>query len=356
MINDLSQAKKLVEESQDILIAPARQSSGDSLGSCLALLFTLRKMGKNANLLTGKIPTAFQFLADLEPSGSRDFVISIDGSEKEIGEMRYEKNEQGLKIYLTLDKGRISKEDISFPAFNQKPNLIIALGAVSLADLDFYQTPIINIDNQQANENFGLVNLVDTACSLTEISTGLIEALEPELIDQNVATCLLTGLVSYSQNFRHPKTQPKTFEAAARLIKKGADHQKIVQHLYRQKSIAQIRILGKVLEKLKLNKEKELYYVALTKQDFQECAAQAKDLSFVVEELKFNFRYLPNLLILWQSHASPAVIRGILYSIRPNSLKAVLENYRAVSQGEGALFVAEDDDLISVQEKILQIL
>ena len=352
----LNQVKKLIQNSQNILIVPGRQALGDSLSSALALLFTLRKMGKNANILIEKIPENFQFLANLEPFSSRDFVISINGSEKEIGEMRYGKNEKGLKIYLALNKGKINEKDVSFLTFSQNPDLIITLGIKSSEDLSSYQAPILNIDNQPLNENFGEVNLIETTNSLAEISINLIKAIEPELIGGNIATCLLTGIVCASQNFRNSKTRPKTFETSAYLISKGADHQKIVQHLYRQKSVAQIRVLGRILEKLNFDKEKELYDAALTEQDFQECGARPKDLGFTIEELKFNFRYLPNLLILWENHTSPVIIKGVFYSVKPGLVEKILENYEGVSKGEGVLFLTRDNDLALAKEKILKIL
>ena len=343
-MDPLDRAKKLVEESENILIVPSRQTSGDSLSSALALLFTLRKMGKNVNILSEEIPENFRFLSDLEPAGSRDFVISINGSEKEIGEMRYEKNENGLRIYLTLNRGEINEKDISFPAPDRNPDLLITLGVESSEDLSFYQVPILNIGEIGAKD------------SLAETSMGLIKTIDAAPIDKNVATCLLTGIICASQNFHRPKTRPKTFEAAAHLIESGADHQKIIQHLYRQKNIAQIKILGKVLKGLNLDKEKELYYATLTEKDFRECGARPKDLAWAIEELKFSFRYLPNLLILWESRASPIVIRGIFYSVRPGFVEKILDNCQGVSKGEGALFLVKDSDLNSAKEKILRIL
>lgn len=363
----LDRAQNLIEKSQNILIAPTQEMQGDILGSALALFFTLRKLEKNVNVLQEKIPEKFQFLTQLPLINSQNFIISINGSEKEISQMRYEKNEEGLKIYLTLNKGEISAQDISFSNFSQNPNLLITLGASSLENIGgffnqnsrlFYETPILNIDNQTFNENFGQVNLIEMTSSLSETITKLIRTMEnagKPLLDENIATCLLTGIVCSSQNFRNSKTGPQTFETAALLIEKGADHQKIIKHLYRQKSVSQIRILGKILEKLNFDEKKGLYFAALTKKDFRDCTALPKDLSSAVEELRFSFRYLPNLLILWESHASAASVRGILYSQKPDLIKKVLENYENVSRGEGVLFLIREGDLDRARQNLLKI-
>ncbi len=357
-MDSLTQAKNLIEESKEILIVPAQPVHGDSLASALALFFTLKKLGKNANVSIEKLPEKFQFLTELSPALSKDFVISINGSEKEISQMRYEKNENGLKIYLALNKGEISAQDISFANLGQNPDLLIVVGGKQIENLSHNNAKVLSINNQPADEGFDGVSLSEINKPLAEISLGLISSLSnnQNLIDKNIATCLLTGIISASQNFRDAQTKPQTLAISASLIKKGADHQKIVQHLYKQKSISQVRILGKILEKLSFNQGKELYSATLSERDFQECNARPKDLGYAVGELKLNFRYLSNLLILWEGHASPIIIKGLIYSSQPNLTEKILENYQGVARGEGVLFIVENSDLSSAQEQILKII
>ena len=183
-----------------------------------------------------------------------------------------------------------------------------------------------------------------------------MESGRSDLLDGRIASCLLTGIIWSSQNFRNAKTRPKSFETSALLIEKGACHQKIIQNLYKQKSLSQIKLLGKVLERLKFNQQKDLYLASLAEKDFQECQANSKDLSFVLEEMKFNFRYLPNLLILWESHASPSLIKGVLYSSYPNLLSKILENFESTSREGGALFLIRENNLSLAEEKVLKAL
>lgn len=380
MMEALNQAKNLIEKSQSISIVLAPELQGDNLGSALALLFTLKKIGKNVNVVGGEIPEKFQFLTGLSPDHPQDFVISVKTDEKDVSRLRYEKNEKDLKIYLTLNSGEIGHGDISFSANSggqipdganhapgQFPDLLIVLGTKSLEDLGgffeqnsglFYETPLLNIDNQFFNENFGQVNLIETGSSLAEVTTGLVKLMGPEekLFDRRIATCLLTGLICASQNFRSPKTRPKTFETSAFLIERGADHQEIIQRLYRQKSVSQIKLLGRVLEKINFRQEKDLYAASLTEKDFQDCQSSSGDLAFVIEELKFNFRYLPNLLILWESHASPILAKGFLYSANSDLIEKIRTNFESSPKGNGVLFLVREESLSLAEEKILKIL
>lgn len=350
-------AKSIIDGAQNILIYPSPNSQGDSLGSALALFYTLKKLGKNVNIDLKEIPEKFCFLTDLQSASSGDFVISINTEGKDIGKMRYEKNHNDLKIYLAMNKGEIMRGDVNF--FAQNPDLLISLGTQSLGDLPqfFWKSAILNIDNQPQNENFGEVNLTDTTSSLAEITSNLIKSMGgKELFDEKIATCLLTGVIWSSQNFRSPRTRPQTFETSAFLIENGANHQEIVQHLYKQKSLPQIKLLGKVLEKLNFHGGKEIYSALLQKNDFNECQAGSKDLAFVLEELKFHFRHLPNLLILWESHASPPITKGIFYSPDLSLSEKIMGNFEGVSRGAGVLFLAKETDLNIVQEKVLNIL
>lgn len=369
-MDDFNQAKNLIEKSRTILILPSQESEGDVLASSLALFSTLKKIGKNVNILIDKMPDKFRFLEDWRPetTETNDFIIAVDASDKEIAKMRYEKNNGDLKIYLTLNKGEIRAKDISFPISGQTPDLLVTVGVESLENLgDFFKrnpqslrgTPILNIDNHVSNEGFGEVNLVDMTSCLAEILTNLIRFMESEdeaFLDENIATYLLTGVICASQNFRNPKTRPKTFETSAYLITRGGNHQKVIQRLYKQKSVSQINLLGRILEKMSFDEPKELYAASLTEEDFQECQSSSRDLSFVIEELKSNFRYLPNLLILWESHASPALTKGVFYSTKRELIEKVLRNYDGVSRGEGALFLIRENDLDSAKENLLKIL
>jgi len=366
-MEDFTQAKNLIERSQSILILPPRETDGDTLASSLALFSTLKKIGKNVNVLIDEVPEKFKFLNGWHYKTDGDFVISVNAAGKEISKMRYEKGNNDLKIYLTVNKGELSPKDVSFPVITQPLNLLVTIGIKSLNEIENFfeqnsrfltETPILNIDNHPSNEKFGEVNLVYLTSSSAEILTNLIRFMESEdeaFLDENIATNLLTGVICASQNFRDPKTMPKTFETSAFLIERGGNHQKIIQHLYKQKNVSQINLLGRILEKLSFNEQKELYSASLTEKDFKECQATSKDLGFAVEGLKFNFRYLPNFLILWESHASPAIIKGLFYSTKKGLAEKILQEYDGVSKGDGALFVIKKPDLDSAKESFLRV-
>jgi hypothetical protein len=102
--------------------------------------------------------------------------------------------------------------------------------------------------------------------------------------------------------------------------------------------------------------ENELYCASLTRGDFDNCQASSKDLATAVEELNFNFHYLPNLLILWESHASPLIVKGIFCSRKTDLIEKILANFEGVAKRTGALFLVRNTDLNSAKEEVLKII
>jgi phosphoesterase RecJ-like protein len=103
-------------------------------------------------------------------------------------------------------------------------DLVIALDCSDLKRLGhftdmpaFGSVPLLNIDHHVTNLNFGDVNLVDPrAASATEIVLRLLEYMAVPL-DAELATCLLTGIVTDTRGFRTSNVTIQVMDAALRL-------------------------------------------------------------------------------------------------------------------------------------------
>ena len=349
-------SKKLIDEARNIYILPSIDNQDESVSTSLALFYTLKKLQKNVNLIIDKFPEKFQFLIPSLDfiSEPKNFVISIPSSKAEVSQIQYEKDKEGLKIYLTLDKGNIKKNDISFCFNISKPDLLITVGNKNLPlDQSFnIECPILNIDNQTENENFGQVNLIKNNFSLAEIVNGFLKSIDNDLIEKDIATCLLTGIIISSGNFQNQKTSTETFEAAAFLIKKGASHQQIINHLYKSKSLPRVKFLSKIFRNLNFEPKKEISWAVLDSPNFQDLTDS--DASFITEQL--NFFNLQNLLVLWKSHASGPLSKGFFYSEKTDLSKKILENYQGTMKNNSVFFSVENSDLNFVKDKILKTL
>jgi len=151
-----------------------------------------------------------------------------------VSQIFYEKNDEALKIHLTVESGNIKKDNIAFYFSETKPDLIIALGvkdytAELAGRLDSFgfllDSPILNIDNGTENKKFGKINLLES-CSLSEI----ILKLHDGAIKKELADCLLSGVVIYTENFKKNVTAD-IFEISGSLMKSGADLKNITENL-----------------------------------------------------------------------------------------------------------------------------
>ncbi len=238
---DTEQAKQFISQAKNIYIIPDNKSR-EAIVCALALFYTLKELDKNVNLLEEDSPEALKFLL---PSLDfitipKNFVISVPSKVAEISQIYYEKNDDNLKIHLTVNKGNIKKEGLSFYFSEPKPDLLITFGIEDLAAelqgrLNPYgfllDSPVLNIDNRQNNKKFGRINLVEDK-PMAELSISLIKALGENLVKEKAAACLLSGLVLYTENFKN-KVTADIFEIAGKLMKIGADIKEITDNIYK---------------------------------------------------------------------------------------------------------------------------
>jgi len=232
-MNNYKEAEKTIKKSQNIWIFPS-ENLPDSIPASLALFYTLKKLSKNVNLFLENFPKKIEFLVpslDFIDYPS-EFIISIKNSDEDISQLYYEKNENDLKLFFKLKRGIIKKKNISFDWTWKKPDLIVTIGIKKLNEIGklpekIQKVPILNIDTQNGNKMFGNINLIDQNSTITEITTQVIKSIDENLFEENISTCLLTGLILISDNFSKPENLPQVFERAAFLMKKGGSWQKV---------------------------------------------------------------------------------------------------------------------------------
>jgi len=242
---EIDSAKQIITDSKNIYIIPSNEP--EALVSTLALFYTLKELGKNVNLLVDALPENLKFLSPSLDfiSYPKNFIISIRNNVAEISQIYYEKNNEALKIHLTLENGNIKKDNISFYYSEAKPDVVITIGVKDYTKelgnkLDSFgfllDSPVVNIDNVntsanlvQDNKKFGKINLVEEN-SLTEIIFALVKTLKQEPVSKNPANCLLAGLIIYTENFKS-KLSAEIFQMASDLMKSGADLKVITDNI-----------------------------------------------------------------------------------------------------------------------------
>lgn len=356
-----------INKSETILVCIGKNPNGDALGAALGFYLALKKIGKKADIVS---PTAildkFMFLPSLNTithkiEGTRDYILSVNINKEKLQQLRYEVENNKLRIFITAKNGELDEKSIAFESSKFRYDLIIVLGVTDLENLGsvyddnpelFYEAPLVNIDHHPSNEYFGKINLVDvTASSTSEIVHGLISTIKEDVIDDKMATNLLSGIISETDSFQNKNTTPKAFLAAASLIGKGANKQEIIRYLYKTKSISTLKLMGKIMSNLKYNSQYKLGWSAISKEDMEKINAIDENPGLVIKELAGSSPEFDLMILFYKSGEKVTVIVNFTEKIQIESLVKLLG---ASVENNQIVFVSSESEIEAAEKDVLK--
>ena len=235
---------ELLASPKKIAIIPHRSPDGDAMGSTLGLYHFLRKLNQQPVVIA---PNEFpEFLAWLP--GSEDVLIYEKNKEK-VGQVL-----QDAELIFTLDFNALHRT-------GEMENVLNKLTA-----------PFIMIDHHQKPDDYAIYTYSNTKFGSTcEMIYNFITFLgHKNLIDQTIATCLYTGIVTDSGSFRFPTTTSETHRVAAGLLDVGVQNGDIHNSLFDNNSYHRLQLLGRALQNMKVLPEFKTSYITLTQEELDE--------------------------------------------------------------------------------------
>ncbi len=137
--------------------------------------------------------------------------------------------------------------------------------------------PVINIDHHLGNQLYGAVNWVDSAApAVGEMVYRMAQTLKLAL-DPETASCLYLTLVTDTGGFRFSNSTPAAFEAAAALVREGASPEQVSKWLYESQPLAVVRLVGEMLQTLKIHENGRIATSRLTPDMFERVGAAPGD-------------------------------------------------------------------------------
>lgn len=205
----LSQVVELIENKDNFAITTHVKPDGDGVGSSLGLLWLLRSLGKNADVIVrGDVPPAYMSLPGAEEI--RD-VSRVNG--------KYD------AVFV------IECSDLQRPGID---------------GLDKQFT--VNIDHHATSEHFGTINWIDsTASAVGEMIYNLCKAIGGKITSE-IAECVYMALVTDTGSFHFPNTSDRTLKVASELIRAGAQPSKIGEAVYHNYPWSRIELMRHVLD------------------------------------------------------------------------------------------------------------
>jgi len=368
-MDPIQQIISKISQVSSILIIAAG-NNGDNLAAALGLRSFLRKLEKEVLLLSfTEVNDRFSFLPEASSVErqidlTKSFVINLSTKKAQVAELSYKKTPEQLSIFLKPSTGEFLASDVTFDNSSFPYELLILVGLPSLESLGefynkntdlFFKTPILNVDFKASNENYAQFNLVDlTATSSSEIVLDLINKFEGSLIDETIATQLLSGIISETNSFQHVRTTPQTFLKASQLVSLGAKQQEIVSHLYKSKSLGLLKLWGRVLARVNQALDNLLVYSAVNQSDLIKSQATEEDAELIIKEMVAQLGFAKMFLFLKEELEGKTVV--YCASILPINLPEVFASHEPEVINPQTVKFTINQSLSPAEKQVIQIL
>ncbi len=223
---------------------------GDTLGSGLALGLALKKLGKRVHYFQqDAVPRNLRFLADTELV-SRDLPADLPAD----------------TLWVFGDMSDTARAGEFLPKVDREN--------------------VLDIDHHLGNAHFGAFNYVlPHECSTGTCVMHLLRGLKIE-IDADIATCLLTTIMTDTGGFMHSNTTPEVLMLAAELMNLGASKEQITEEIFANKRLAAIKLLGRALSEARAEHDGRYVWSYVDDRMLSECEADGEDTEEIVNHLR----------------------------------------------------------------------
>jgi phosphoesterase RecJ-like protein len=222
---------------RNALVVTHEHPDADTLGATLGVCLVLEACGARATAVsTDPVPPLYAFLrgmdrfrTDPDPGEAYDLLVLCDcGSADRVG-----------------------------PVAGRHPEL-------------FANLPRVIIDHHASNAERGDADWIEPGTAATCEMVALLAVrlgVPLDAGDGMLAEALMAGIVMDTATFAHPNATPRTLAVSAALVDAGAPLSDISRRLYRTKPDAQLRLFGRVLDRLETSADRRVIWSTLREED-----------------------------------------------------------------------------------------
>ena len=235
----LKSIKSVLSTNKKIILIPHSSPDADALGSCLALFHFF----KNDHSVSVISPNEFTEILNFLPGSENVFVYE---SQKEKSDVLFDEAE----IIFTLD----------FNSLGRAKNVSYKISKSS--------AKVIMIDHHENPDNYADFMISNSKMSSTcEMIYDFIYYIDSNKMDNNIATCLYTGIVADTGSFRFPSTTSRTLLVGSELINHGVDVTQIFEKLHNNFQFDRLKLLGITINNFKKVDNLPVLYTVITDED-----------------------------------------------------------------------------------------
>jgi phosphoesterase RecJ-like protein len=244
-----------LQGARNVLAVGHENPDADTLGASLAVCRLVERAGGRATaVFADPVPPLYDFLPDVkrartdpEPGAHYDLLVVSDCG--------------------TLDR----------------------VGAVATRHPELFERlPRIVIDHHASNDATGPYDWIEPGAAATCEMVTLLAARLGVPLDEGkgaLAVQLMGGIVMDTSTFAHPNTTPRTLAVSAALVEAGAPLSEISRQLYRSKPDAQLRLFGRVLDRLETSAGGRIVHSTLFDADLRATGAIAPHSEGIIDLL-----------------------------------------------------------------------
>jgi phosphoesterase RecJ-like protein len=249
--NQLEQLKQWLDKPATVVIIPHKNPDGDAMGSCLAWQGMLNQLGHSTSVIApNDYPTFLHWLP------GHDGVLIYE-NDQELAD----KLIAGADVVFTLDFNTLKRID--------QMGARVAESAAKKVMIDHHQEPDDYADIMFSNPAIG---------STCEFVFQIIDAMGlAKHINQDIASCLYTGIVTDTGSFRFPSVTSATHRAVATLIDAGANHSEIHEKIKDNARPDRLKLLGIALKNMVFISEYKTAYITISQDELDACNYQKGD-------------------------------------------------------------------------------
>jgi phosphoesterase RecJ-like protein len=268
-----------VGSARRVLAVGHENPDADTLGASLAICRIVERLGGSATpVCTDPVPPLYDFLPGIER-------FRMD---PETG--------ANYDLLVVSDCGTLDR-----------------VGAVRSRHAELFdRLPRVVLDHHASNDAAGPADWIDPGAAATCEMVALLAnrlGVPLDADDGALAAALMAGIVMDTATFAHPNATPRTLLVSAALIEAGAPLSDISRRLYRTKPDAQLRLFGRVLDRLEHADDGRIIWSTLLESDLVATGTSAPHSEGIIDLLAQAERAEVAILFKEQGQATRISVR-----------------------------------------------
>ena len=247
-LNKVEAVYQKIKESQKILLVSHINPDIDAVASISFFIEILKQENKKFLAFAEGKGDDYYFLAHEDQIiSSKDELAKKINLDKDF--LRY------FDLIIVLDCGSLGRTSLEEEITNIKDLML--------------DTFVVEIDHHVPDKSYANIEIKIPLSSTTEILYHVAKTNNIE-INRNLANCILAGILTDTANFMYPSTSSDTIKIAAEMMAQGAQFPKLLNHTWRNKSLAEMKLWGLALSNLKINEKYNIAFSVLPYNDIKD--------------------------------------------------------------------------------------